>query len=196
LIKRRPKLRSPFFINIDISQRIKGELVMSLWGTKDLVYSTGNVSLNVTTGVLTKVSGSIAWTSGNGVKVGQVVTVDGTAEGVIESIDSATQLTLGTEYLPAANLTNKTYEIREKPISTLGDSNYSAAEIFGVDTTEQSVARAANSQYRPAHAGWVGITSYTDQHGNTRVKTEVLVAGSSITSGANDAGDDQQLPDS
>jgi len=169
---------------------------MSLWGTKDLVYSTGNVSLNVTTGVLTKVSGSIAWTSGNGVKVGQVVTVDGTAEGVIESIDSATQLTLGTEYLPAANLTNKTYEIREKPISTLGDSNYSAAEIFGVDTTEQSVARTANSQYRPAHAGWVGITSYTDQHGNTRVKTEVLVAGSSITSGANDADDDQQLPDS
>ena len=169
---------------------------MSLWGTKDLVYSTGNVSLNVTTGVLTKVSGSIAWTSGNGVKVGQVVTVDGTAEGVIESIDSATQLTLGTEYLPAANLTNKTYEIREKPISTLGDSNYSAAEIFGVDTTEQSVARTANSQYRPAHAGWVGITSYTDQHGNTRVKTEVLVAGSSITGGANDSGDDQQLPDS
>ena len=169
---------------------------MSLWGTKDLVYSTGNVSLNVTTGVLTKVSGSIAWTSGNGVKVGQVVTVDGTAEGVIESIDSATQLTLGTEYLPAANLTNKTYEIREKPISTLGDSNYSAAEIFGVDTTEQSVARDAGSQYRPAHAGWVGITSYTDQHGNTRVKTEVLVAGSSITSGANDASDDQQLPDS
>jgi len=169
---------------------------MSLWGTKDLVYSTGNVSLNVTTGVLTKVSGSIAWTSGNGVKVGQVVTVDGTAEGVIESIDSATQLTLGTEYLPAANLTNKTYEIREKPISTLGDSNYSAAEIFGVDTTEQSVARDAGSQYRPAHAGWVGITSYTDQHGNTRVKTEVLVAGSSITGGANDSGDDQQLPDS
>jgi hypothetical protein len=169
---------------------------MSLWGTKDLVYSTGNVSLNVTTGVLTKVSGSIAWTSGNGVKVGQVVTVDGTAEGVIESIDSATQLTLGTEYLPAANLTNKTYEIREKPISTLFDSNYSSAEIFGVDTTEQSVARDAGSQYRPAHAGWVGISSYTDQHGNTRVKTEVLVAGSSITGGANDSGDDQQLPDS
>ena len=172
---------------------------MSLWGTKDLVYSTGNVSLNVTTGVLTKVSGSIAWTSGNGVKVGQVVTVDGTAEGVIESIDSATQLTLGTEYLPAANLTNKTYEIREKPISTLGDSNYSAAEIFGVDTTEQSVANAASGEarkYAPPHAGWVGISSYTDMHGNVRVKTEVLVAGSSITSGANDASDDQQLPDS
>lgn len=169
---------------------------MSLWGTKDLVYSTGTVDINVTTGVVTKNSGTIAWTSGNGVVVGQVVTIDDAQEGVIESVDSATQITIGTEYLSGGNLTNKAYEIREKPKSTLGDSNYSAAEIFGVDTTEQSVARAANSQYRPAHAGWVGISSYTDQHGNTRVKTEVLVAGSSITGGANDSGDDQQLPDS
>ena len=169
---------------------------MSLWGTKDLVYSTGTVNLNTSTGVVTKNSGTIAWTSGNGVVVGQVVTIDDAQEGVIESIDSATQLTIGTEYLPAANLSNKTYEIREKPKSTLFDSNYSSAEIFGVDTTEQSVARDAGSQYRPALAGWVGISSYTDQHGNTRVKTEVLVAGSSITGGANDSGDDQQLPDS
>ena len=63
---------------------------MALWGTKDLVYSTGNVNVNVTTGVVTKQSGAIAWTAGNGVKVGQVITVDGTAEGVIKSIDTAT----------------------------------------------------------------------------------------------------------
>ena len=172
---------------------------MSLWGTKDLVYSTGTVNLNTTTGVVTKNSGSIAWTSGNGVVVGQVVTIDDAQEGVIESVDSATQITIGTEYLTGGNLTNKAYEIREKPKSTLGDSNYSAAEIFGVDTTEQSVANAASGEarkYAPPHAGWVGISSYTDQHGNVRVKTEVLVAGSSITSGANDASDDQQLPDS
>ena len=42
---------------------------MALWGTKDTVYSTGNVNVNVTTGVVTKQSGNIAWTSGNGVKV-------------------------------------------------------------------------------------------------------------------------------
>ena len=169
---------------------------MSLWGTKDTVYSTGNVNLNVTTGVVTKQSGSIAWTSGNGVLVGQVITIDGTAEGVIESIDSATQLTIGTEYLPAGNLSNKTYEIREKPKSTLFDSNYGAGEIFGVDTTEQSVANAASGEarkYAPAHAGWVGITTYTDQHGNTRIKTETLVAGSSISG---DSTDDTILPDS
>ena len=166
---------------------------MALWGTKDTVYSTGNVNVNVTTGVVTKQSGSIAWTAGNGVKVGQVITIDGTSEGVIESIDSATQLTIGTEYLPSSNISNKGYEIREKPISTLFDTNYGVGEIFGVDTAEQAAAREDNSQYRPAHAGWVGITSYTDQHGNTRVKTEVLVAGSSISG---DSTDDTILPDS
>ena len=166
---------------------------MALWGTKDTVYSTGNVNVNVTTGVVTKQSGSIAWTSGNGVKVGQVITIDGTHEGVIESIDSATQLTIGTEYLPSSNISNKGYEIREKPISTLFDTNYGAGEIFGVDTAEQAAAREDNSQYRPAHAGWVGITSYTDMHGNQRVKTEVLVAGSSISG---DSTDDTILPDS
>ena len=166
---------------------------MALWGTKDTVYSTGNVNVNVTTGVVTKQSGSIAWTAGNGVKVGQVITIDGTSEGVIESIDSATQLTIGTEYLPSSNISNKTYEIREKPISTLFDTNYGAGEIFGVDPAEQAAARDDNSQYTPAHAGWVGITSYTDMHGNQRVKTETLVANSSISA---DASDDTILPDS
>ena len=168
---------------------------MALWGTKDTVYSTGNVNVNVTTGVVTKQSGSIAWTSGNGVKVGQVLTVEG-SEGVIESIDSATQLTIGTEYLPAANISNKGYEIREKPKSTLHDSNWGAGEIYGVDTTEITVANAASGnarKYAPPHAGWVGITTYNDNAGNLRVKHEVLVAGSTISA---DSGDDTLLPDS
>ena len=169
---------------------------MALWGTKDTVYSTGNVNVNVTTGVVTKQSGSIAWTAGNGVKVGQVITVDGTSEGVIKSIDSATQLTITKEYLPASDISNKGYEIREKPVSTLGDTNYGAGEIYGVDTTEITVANAASNdarKYAPPHAGWVGITTYNDRHGNLRVKTEVLVAGSSISG---DASDDTILPDS
>ena len=168
---------------------------MALWGTKDTVYSTGNINVNVTTGVVTKQSGSIAWTTGNGLKVGQVLTVEG-SEGVIESIDSATQLTIGTEYLPAANISNKTYEIREKPISTLFDSNWGAGEIYGVDKTEITVANAASGnarKYAPPHAGWVGITTYNDNAGNLRVKHEVLVAGSSISA---DSGDDTLLPDS
>ena len=159
---------------------------MALWGTKDLVYSTGNVNVNVTTGVVTKQSGAIAWTAGNGVKVGQVITVDGTAEGVIKSIDTATgnsaQLTITTEHLPSSNISNKGYVISEKPKSTLFDSKYSAGDIFGVDEGEVGVAKT--TAYSVTHGGWVGITSYTDQHGNLRVKTETLVAMSSISGDA------------
>ena len=159
---------------------------MALWGNKDTVYSTGNVNVNVTTGAVTRQSGTIAWTAANGVKVGQVITVDGTAEGVIKSIDTATgnsaQLTITTEHLPSSNISNKGYVISEKPKSTLFDSKYSAGDIFGVDEGEVGVA--ATTAYSVTHGGWVGITSYTDQHGNLRVKTETLVAMSSISGDA------------
>ena len=86
------------------------------------------------------------------------------------------------------------YNISDQPMYLPLDSNYGEEEIFGVDEAEMQAARDDNSQYRPQHAGWVGITSYTDQHGNQRVKTECFVAGSSIT-GDNDT-DDTILPDS
>ena len=40
---------------------------------------------------------------------------------------------------------------------------------------------ASNSQYTPSHAGWVGVQTYVDMHGNLRVKSETLVAMSGIT---------------
>ena len=174
---------------------------MALWGTKDVVYgqnSDGSVAISGST-----VTGTgTTFNTANLIKAGDIITV-GTAgtcgEGIVKSVDSATQITLvNADHIITGghSITGQSYEVRQKPISTLGDSNYGANEIFGVDTTEQTVARNANSIYRPAHAGWVGITSYTDQHGNQRVKTEVLVAGSSITGGANDASDDTILPDS
>ena len=169
---------------------------MSLWGTKDTVYSTGKVNCT-TAGVLTKQSGSINFNTS--CKVGMVVTLAtdgaGVGEGVIKSIDSNTQMTLSNLNLPGA-FTNVDYEVREKPITTIGDSNWDPSDIYGVDTTEQSVANAASGEarkYAPPHAGWVGITTYTDQHGTLRVKHEVLVAGSSISG---DSGDDTLLPDS
>ena len=170
---------------------------MSLWGTKDTVYSTGKVNCT-TAGVLTKESGSIAWTAGNGIKVGQVVTLatdgSGPGQGIIKSIDSATQLTLSNLDLPGA-FTDVDYEIRETPVAEVNGGTFGINEIFGVDNAEITVANAASGNARkfaPPHSGWVGITSYTDMHGNLRVKTEVLVASSSITG---DSGDDTILPD-
>ena len=171
---------------------------MALWGNKDTVYSSGKVNCT-TAGVLTKESGTVAWTSGNGVKVGQVVTLAtdgaGPGEGIIKSIDSATQITLSNLNLPGA-FSDVDYEIREKPVSTVNTTQYGISEIYGVDTTEQTVANAASGdarKYAPAHAGWVGITTYNDNAGNLRVKTETLVAGSTISA---DSGDDTILPDS
>ena len=68
-------------------------------------------------------------------------------------------------------------------------------KIYGVDNNEQGIVNGKTGdarKYAAPHAGWVGITSYTDMHGNLRVKTEVLVASSSITG---DSGDDTILPD-
>jgi len=42
---------------------------------------------------------------------------------------------------------------------------------------------AAGGQYQVDHAGWVGVTTYIDNHGNLRVKKETLVAMSGITTG-------------
>ena len=168
---------------------------MSLWGTKDTVYSTGKVNCT-TAGVLTKESGSIAWTAGNGIKVGQVVTLatdgSGPGQGIIKSIDSATQLTLSNLDLPGA-FTDVDYEIRETPVYEVGTGRFAINEVFGVDEAEIEETRDDNSQYHPAHAGWVGITTYNNDDGTLRVKTEVLVASNSITG---DSGDDTVLPDS
>ena len=171
---------------------------MPLWGTKDTVYSTGKVNVSAA-GVVTKQSGSIAWTAGNGVKVGQVVTIAtdgaGPGQGVIQSIDSATQLTLcNLDNISASStFSNVDYEIRETPVYEVGTGRFAINEVFGVDEAEIEETRDDNSQYHPAHAGWVGITTYNNADGTLRVKTEVLVASNSITG---DSDDDTVLPDS
>ncbi len=169
---------------------------MSLWGNKDTVYATGTITTIAISadgdGVITG-SGS-TWNSGNGVVPGLVITLGSKGSGVIKSVDSTTQLTLvGDTGLTAESGLTETYNISEQPTYLPVDSNFDGNEIYGVDTTEQSVARTAGSQYKPAHAGWVGITTYVDMHGSLRVKSEVLVAGSTITS---DSADDTILPDS
>ena len=162
---------------------------MALWGNKDTVYSTGNITTITDAGVVTG-SGTTFSTSGL-VAVGQVITMGSYGSGVIKSIDSDTQLTLaevaGLSGVSTSGIT-QTYNIGESPKYTVLDSNYAGNEIYGVDTGEVGVA--ATTAYAVTHAGWVGMTTYIDNHGNLRVKHEVLVAGSSITA---DAADDAKF---
>ncbi len=53
-------------------------------------------------------------------------------------------------------------------------------QVYGISTSSEYLPAA----YRGfCHQGWVGITTYVDCQGNLRVKSEVLVAMSGITTG-------------
>tara|TARA_R100000773_G_C4193373_1_gene98434 strand:+ start:341 stop:865 length:525 start_codon:yes stop_codon:yes gene_type:complete len=171
---------------------------MSLWGKKDTVYSVGKVNCTAE-GVVTKQSGAGLDFASN-CEVGQVVTLadkgSGQGQGVIKSIDSATQMTLTNIDLPGA-FSATDYEVRETPIAEVNGGSFAIGEIFGVDTNEIGIANTATAgsearKFAPPHAGWVGITTYNDHLGNLRIKSEVLVAGSSITG---DSSDDTTFPD-
>ena len=172
---------------------------MSLWGkSESLAAGSGTVVINLSTKAVTGTNSTFLDTM-----VGKVITVGaaGTCgEAVIASRSSATAISIAsTQFLVpdgSGNVTGVAYTVTEKPISTLGDVNYQVTEIYGVDSTEQTVANAASGEarkYAPPHAGWVGIQTYNDMHGNFRVKSETLVASSSITG---DAADDGKFPDS
>ena len=171
---------------------------MPLWGIKDTVYSVGKVNCT-TAGVVTKHSGAgLNFTTS--CKVGMVVTLaddgSGQGQGVIKSIDSATQMTLTNLDLPGA-FSAVDYEVRESPVAEVKGGRFAIGEVYGVSVAEQQETVDDNSQYHPAHSGWVGITTYMQSNpdGTTqlRVKTEVLVANSTISG---DSTDDTILPDS
>jgi hypothetical protein len=184
---------------------------MSLWGNKDSFSSglTGTITINLSTEVVTG-SGTTFVTAG--ISTGDILVVGVGAtygQAVITGVTSATQLSIGsTQFLiPLAGaITGAAYTVTQKPKYTLEDGQYFAPDVksnrfstvVGVSTIEATVAAGRtvggkNAAYAVAHAGWVGITTYVDNHGNFRVKAETLVAGSSII---NDANDDSRYPES
>jgi hypothetical protein len=184
---------------------------MSLWGNKDSFSSglTGTITINLSTEVVTG-SGTTFVTAG--ISTGDILVVGVGAtygQAVITGVTSATQLSIGsTQFLIPLNgaIAGVAYTVNQKPKYTLEDGQYFAPDVksnrfsavFGVGTTEATVAAGRtvggkNAAYAVAHAGWVGVTTYVDNHGNFRVKSEVLVAGSSITG---DADDNSRFPNS
>jgi hypothetical protein len=186
---------------------------MSLWGNKDTLSSglTGTITINLSAKTVTG-SGTTFVTAG--ISTGDVLVVGTGAtygQAIVTGITSATLLSIGsTQFLiPHSTLNTISgagYTVTQKPKFTLEDGQYFAPDaksgrfsaVFGVDTTEATVAAGRtvggkNAAYAVAHAGWVGVTTYVDNHGNFRVKSETLVAGSMIT---NDAADDARYADS
>ena len=164
---------------------------MALWGNNDNVTSTGTVSLTYSTG---EVVGS-ATSFSSDLSVGQVIRFgerSGTyfGDAVITGITSETVLTIGsTAGLSGAivGAAGTEYVASQLPKSSILDSKYSekygTEDNFVYGVAAEGLDNAQSSTYQLSHAGWVGVTTYTDADGNHRVKSEVLVAMSGITTG-------------
>jgi hypothetical protein len=182
---------------------------MSLWGDKDLVTSTGTISIDFASKTVT---GAGTTFTDDGVTQGDVISVGAGATygfAVVDSVTNNGSLTIySTDYFVAGVTTVPaltTFEISQEPLYAMADTAYAAPEVqtglstnpvtrvvYGVDEIEAGIA--ATTAYAVTHSGWVGITSYIDMHGNLRVKNEVLVAGGILTT--SDADDDTVFPDS
>jgi len=176
---------------------------MALWGNNDNISSVGTVSLNYATGVVTGAGTSFGTT---GAVEGDVIRFGIRGQGgtyfgdaVIASVASTISVTIAsTMGLSGAAIASTSFSASQLPKSSVLDSKFSEAGYGTADSLVYGVNQAAgllgsNPAYYGMSEGWVGVTTYVDNHGNFRVKSEVLVAGSSITG---DANDDTRFPDS
>mgnify|MGYP003154700711 FL=1 len=65
--------------------------------------------------------------------------------------------------------------------SPILDTVYQEKGVTDRDSVVYGISTAISGSYHVPHQGWVGVTTYVDMHGNLRVKSEVLVAMSGIT---------------
>lgn len=174
---------------------------MALWGNIDSKGSSGTVSLNYSTLIVTGAGTTFgqvgAAATGDIIRFGEVNGVY-FGDAIITGITSATQLSIAsTSNLSGAAIASTSFSISQLPKFTTLDSHYKSgvnptydAIVYGVSADE--VEASTSTSYDATHAGWVGVTTYLDWAGNLRVKSEVLVAMSSIVG---DANDDVTFPD-
>ena len=174
---------------------------MALWGNKDNLNIGGIGTVYVSNWDTITVTGSgttfTNFAAGNVIRFGDF---KGTYYGdaVIKSITSNTVLTIAS----SEGLSNSlgligpgygatTFIVTQLPVYTIGDAAYKEAdglsdtgytkEVYSVDAT--NIDATSGDGLHADGAGWVGIQTYTDTHGNLRCKSEILVAMSGIATG-------------
>lgn len=168
---------------------------MALWGNNDSIRGTGSVFINYQTGIVTGTATTFGQTGA--IQVGDVIRVGDRLPGgvyygdaVVTKITSTTNLTIGSTAGLSGALVGAAgtgYVGSQLPKSSILDSKFS--EKYGTESNNvygvaaEGLDNAQSSTYQLSHAGWVGVTTYTDADGNHRVKSEVLVAMSGITTG-------------
>ena len=160
---------------------------MALWGNNDAVGSGGTVSLDYSTGVVTG-SGTTFGETG-AAQEGDVIRFGDTniyiGDAVIVSIASTIQCTIGsTMGLSGVAIAGTNFAVSQLPKSSILDQTYSEtrsdvdSRVYGVGAGGTSTGTSYETG-----VGWVGVTTYNDNEGNLRVKKEILVAMSGITTG-------------
>jgi hypothetical protein len=171
---------------------------MALWGNNDNISAAGRVTLDYATGIVTGFTGATTGTlfgQAGSIQEGDVIrfgvsTKPGVyfGDAVVVSIASTIQLTIGsTAGLSGVAIANTTFQASQLPKYTIGDSSFSRGvgngaprKVYGISTDGSGAS--SGTQYEEG-VGWVGIQTYMGAEGELRVKKEVLVAMSGITTG-------------
>ena len=170
---------------------------MALWGNKDNLNIGAAGTVYVSDWDTNTVTGSgttfTNFAAGDVIRFGDF---KGTYYGdaVIKSISSNTVLTIAsTEGLDpnlgvfATGYGATTFVVSQLPVYTTGDSSYKEPEdgytkaVYSVDAT--NIDATSGTGIAADGVGWVGVTTYTDTHGNLRCKSEIFVAASGIATG-------------
>ena len=169
---------------------------MALWGNKDNLNIGAAGTVYVSDWDTYTVTGSgttfTNFAAGDVIRFGDF---KGTYYGdaVIKSISSNTVLTIAsTEGLDpnlgvfATGYGATTFVVTQAPIYTTGDSKYKEPNTDSTNLVYSVSANnidATGSLSPGPGAGWVGVQTYVDTHGNLRCKSEILVAMSGISTG-------------
>ena len=172
---------------------------MALWGNNDNITSRGTVTVDYAAKTVTGNSGGSGTQFGatGSAQEGDVIrfTKSGVyfGDAVITGITSARLLSIGsTAGLSGATISASGFTVTQIPKYTINDSSYSRKVsaintaqsneeyVFGV--ADAGLTEAEGGQYATG-AGWVGVQTYMDTNGSLRVKKEILVAMSGISTG-------------
>jgi len=162
---------------------------MALWGNKDLKAANGaSDTVTVTASGTCTFSANVNATGV--IDVGDWIRVTDGGEGIIETVTNNTVVVVHSE-TPLTNVSAKAWYTYTAPkhLAFSATEKANTTNIYGVDTTEQSVAQADlggnGANNAPQHAGWV--RRIDKGSGRTpRYRYETLVAMSSISGDAED----------
>ncbi len=175
---------------------------MALWGNNDNILARGRVTLDYATGIAT---GSNLETPGAGtsfgltdsIQVGDVIRFGSPVkngvyfgDAVVISIASTTSLTIGsTAGLSGVAIASTSFQASQLPKYTIQDSSFSRSQAVGNNAplkvygvAVEGSGASSGTAYEEG-VGWVGVQTYMGTEGTLRVKKEILVAMSGISTG-------------